>query len=186
MDEYNKLKQQYEEEAKKLQQQYDKENNNLQEKIKNKSLTTDDYITTSAQAIYDGINHGEEEKVWKNLKENTELGNITLSDGKSFENNSINFNGTNDYLSIGKVNPEKLTIETVMSTDEIQSGEVELASNYSNGGYKIYLENGKIKSTVMIGNGEYSLQSDNVVELNKKYYIAILRQYNRNRLCLCL
>mgnify|MGYP004501381683 CR=1 FL=1 len=173
MDEYNKLKQQYEEETKKLQQQYDKENNNLQEKIKNKSLTTDDYITTSAQAIYDGINHGEEEKVWKNLKENTELGNITLSDGKSFENNSINFNGTNDYLSIGKVNPEKLTIETVMSTDEIQSGEVELASNYSNGGYKIYLENGKIKSTVMIGNGEYSLQSDNVVELNKKYYIAI-------------
>lgn len=173
MDEYNKLKQQYEEETKKLQEQYDKENSDLKEKINNKSLSTNDYVTASVKAIYDGINHGEEENKWKNLKENTDISDISLSENKTFENNSMSFNGSNDYLSIGKVNPEKLTIETVMSTDEIQSGEVEVASNYSNGGYKIYLENGIIKSKVMIGNGEYLLQSDSAVELNKKYYVAI-------------
>ena len=108
-----------------------------------------DYNKNGLVLWYDGIDntgngHSDRVKEWKNLV-GSDLNGV-LKGGTSWEEDSLNFNGTNGWVSIGEYNPENITIEAVVLNKSIKSAETEYITNFNYGGYGLFYHKGNSSS----------------------------------------
>ena len=92
---------------------------------------------------YDGINntgngHDDKATVWKDLSGNGNDG--TLNGGATWEEDHLKFDGTDDWVDIGKMNYDNVTLETVVKYNNV-SGWQTIMGNLDSGGYGIEFSN---------------------------------------------
>ena len=86
-----------------------------------------------------GAGHNNYVTTWKNLVGNN---NGTINGG-TWGNDYLRLNGTNNWVNLGQINLETtVKFEATISINEIQSGEVDIVSNFELGGAGIFLING--------------------------------------------
>ena len=131
-------------------------------KISNETGVINSYDATNNT----GNGHSSSATTWKDLTGN----NDGIISGAIWGSDYLQFDGVDDWVNLGQINPtNKATLETVIVADEIQSGEVDILSNFQTGGLGIWLENGyptfsvysslmkryvNIQSTIKIAVGE--------------------------------
>lgn len=130
------------------------------------------YVENGLTCYLDGENntetgHDSTATIWKDLSGN---GNDATIYGATWENNNLNFNGTDNYVMITEMNYENITLETTATiTNENQKSSY--IGNHETGGYCIQCIEGKPRFSVyiddsyrsIIGNSEY---------VDKVYYNA--------------
>ena len=145
----------------------------------------DDYIEDGMILHFDGINnvgsgdnnHNSSSNQWKDLSDTNNNG--TLNGNPVWGENCLNFDGINDWVSIGKINCPDITIEAVVENTEIKGNEVAYVGNWQSGGYGL-LYNSGINSEQeyqnqfcgYIGSNYKLLNSENRVVANKKYILS--------------
>lgn len=118
-------------------------------------------IETNGLVLYfDGYNntgagHSDSATTWKDLSGNNNDGIIT--DG-AWNSNELIFNGNSTWVNCGEINNPLITVEALVKWDSnsLTSGGDEIVSCFENGGFAIYLNNGKITFAASIS-GTYEL-----------------------------
>lgn len=86
-----------------------------------------------------GSGHSNSTTTWKDLKGNH---NGTIN-GAIWGSNYLKFDGVDDWVNLGQINfTNYASLDITMSIDKVQSGEVDVVSNFEGGGIGIYLMNG--------------------------------------------
>ena len=86
-----------------------------------------------------GNGHSNSTTTWKDLNGSN---NGTIN-GAIWGNNYLKFDGVNDWVNLGQMSfTNYASLDITMSIDKVQSGEVDLVSNFEDGGIGIYLMNG--------------------------------------------
>lgn len=162
----------------------DKAGNGTYQKVNLTAVAADetDYVQNGLVIQYDGINntgngHSNTVSVWKNLVSNNYDGvlkNFSLNSGSGWTSNGLKFDGVDDWVSIGELNLPKVTIEAVVKYDAIGSGEMEIVSNFENGGYGLHFYNSKNIFAIYLSdhNSYYRTKSSNNVVVNKNYSLS--------------
>ncbi len=100
--------------------------------------SSDEYIKNGLMVAYDGINntgngHDSDAKVWKDLSGNGNDG--TLKGEAKWQDNCLNFDGIDDWVDIGKMNFENVTLEAVVMHSNVnKSGEQDFIANWDQSG----------------------------------------------------
>lgn len=132
------------------------------------------YVQDGLIMYYDGINntgngHSNTTTKWKDLSGNNNDGTIN---GSVWEENSLNFDGIDDWVNCGEMNYSNVTIEAVVLYKNVPNEEMAVAVNWENGGYGLSLNNTK-NCCEMNLNGTYNrCMANNVAKANKMYYIS--------------
>ena len=128
--------------------------------------TTDDYIKDDLKLQLDGLTNTSLSK-WKDLSGN----NSGTINGPVYQENGYYFDGSNDYVSIGEINSDNVTIEVTITPQISDSYEREIISNYETGGYGILLQDGYIRTTIYINGTYYGINSLDKYEIGKIYVV---------------
>ena len=112
--------------------------------IGNISSDISSYEKDGMLAHYDGIlntntsSHDSSSTTWYDLSGNNYIGiiNGTINWGE----NHLKFNGENNYVELGKINPDYVTLEVVFETNVIKNGQF-LVGNWEIGGYGLGIWN---------------------------------------------
>ena len=135
---------------------------------------------------YDGINntgngHDANAKVWKDLSGNGNDG--TLNGDATWQDNCLNFDGIDDWVSIGEMNYDNVTLETVVLNKKMRDSEVDYMCNYESGGYGLIYNPANNKENknifyIYTGNAYQSTKSSDSILIDKKYCLS--GSYNGN------
>ena len=129
--------------------------------------TTDDYIKDDLKLQLDGLTNISL-NTWKDISGNNINGTIN---GPIRQENGYYFDGSNDYVSIGEINSDNVTIETTITPQISDNNEREIISNYETGGYGILLQGGYIRTTIYVNGTYYGINSLNKYEIGKTYIV---------------
>ena len=129
--------------------------------------TTDDYIKDDLKLQLDGLTNISL-NTWKDISGNNINGTIN---GPIRQENGYYFDGSNDYVSIGEINSDNVTIETTITPQISDNNEREIISNYETGGYGILLQGGYIRTTIYINGTYYGINSLDKYEIGKTYVV---------------
>ena len=129
--------------------------------------TTDDYIKDDLKLQLDGLTNISL-NTWKDISGNNINGTIN---GPIRQENGYYFDGSNDYVSIGEINSDNVTIETTITPQISDNNEREIISNYETGGYGILLQGGYIRTTIYINGTYYGINSLDKYEIDKTYVV---------------
>ena len=135
-----------------------------------KNASTEDYNHDNLNVFYDMKDSEITELNISDLSSNKINGTIN---GTIKEEDYLKFDGIDDYVLMDEINPDYMTIESVFSVDEVQTGEVCVACNYETGGYGISIKGGYIKGQIYTNSKYYNVLSDEIIEPNKKYYVQV-------------
>ena len=105
--------------------------------------SSDEYIKNGLMVAYDGINNtgnGHDDKVttWKDLSGNGNDG--ILKGDPTWEEDHLKFDGTDDWVDIGKMNYDNVTLETVVKSNNISDWKT-IMGNLESAGYGIEFDN---------------------------------------------
>lgn len=123
------------------------------------------YVLEGLQLYYDGINntgtgtHSNTATTWKDLSGNNRDGTLqNIDTATSWQEDGLKFDGIDDYVLIGEMNYENVTLEVVNTMASIDDGIQIILSNAENGGYDIYqrFDNRFIFDTWITQNNSYS------------------------------
>ena len=128
--------------------------------------TTDDYVKDNLKLKLDGIEN-KSSKTWIDLSSR----NNGIINGPIRQENGYYFDGSNDYVSIGEINSDNVTIETTITPQISDNNEREIISNYETGGYGILLEKGYIRTSLYINGQYYGINSLDKYEIGKTYVV---------------
>ncbi len=128
--------------------------------------TTDDYIKDDLKLQLDGLTN-KSSKTWKDLSGN----NSGTINGPIRQENGYYFDGSNDYVSIGEINSDNVTIEATITPQISDSTKREVLSNYRSGGYDISIQSGYIQTGIYINNSYQSLKAQEKYEIGKTYIV---------------
>lgn len=143
------------------------------------------YIEDGLVLHYDGINntgngHSDTATVWKDLSGNNNDGtlrNFNFTTNSEWQENSLEFDGINDAVTITQMNYPNVTLEIVVSEKVIPSGEVCYITNAETGGYSIYRANSSTAKGISIYNAgvgyKFVYLTDNSNLINKKYSLGL-------------
>lgn len=144
------------------------------------------YVTDGLVVHYDGIKnvlgeHSATTTVWKDLSGN---GNDGILKGCTWNEDSLKFDGVDDYVLIGDHNYDQFTLEIVVLNDEVKTSETEYICNYEGGGYGLSYSGQKNLCEIYGLNSSAwkQLYSNNAIVPNKKYVIT--GSYNLNQITL--
>ena len=129
--------------------------------------TTDDYIKDDLKLQLDGLTNTSL-NTWKDLSGNNINGTIN---GSIYQDNGYYFDGSNDYISVGEINSDNVTIEATITPQISDNNEREIISNYETGGYGILLQDGYIRTTIYINGTYYGINSLDKYEIGKTYVV---------------
>ena len=120
---------------------------------------------------------------WKNLSGDNYNGglmnfNNTTSSGWQTEP-ALAFDGSNDWVKIGQLNPDAFTAEIVFETSNVNQ-DAPFFGNPELGGFDIYLFN-KIMIYELYVNGDYASDTGTIIEPNKKYHFLLSYDGNTAR-----
>ena len=128
--------------------------------------TIDDYIKDDLKLKLDGLTN-KSSKTWKDLSGN----NSGTINGPIYKENGYYFDGSNDYVSIGEINSDNVTIEATITPQISDSTKREVLSNYRSGGYDISIQSGYIQTGIYINNSYQSLKAQEKYEIGKTYIV---------------
>ncbi|MCI8273266.1 MAG: hypothetical protein HFJ55_04200 [Clostridia bacterium] len=138
-------------------------------------LVKTDYVADGLILWYDGINntgtgtHSNTAKTWINLAGTEYDGTIS---GATWNTDHLSFDGTNDYLNIGRIEHQNFTLEVVASI-EIEETEMNFINNFDGAGCGLQASNREKKIGFSIYSGGYKrVSSSENYELHKKYSIS--------------
>ena len=131
--------------------------------------TTNDYVKNDLKLQLDGLSNNSS-KNWKDLSDNENDGTIT---GPVYKENGYYFDGSNDYVSIGEINSDNVTIEATITPQISDSTKREVLSNYRSGGYDISIQSGYIQTGIYINNSYQSLKAQEQYEIGKTYVVQV-------------
>lgn len=100
------------------------------------------YVSDGLLVHYDGY-HKPENNVWNDLSGNGNNGTLYNFDENSLNNNSISFDGVNDYVGIGEINIPYITYEISFANKYNNTTQKHLLSNVEAGGCSFILNSGK-------------------------------------------
>ena len=109
-------------------------------KVYSASISNENGVISSYDATNNtGNGHSNSATTWKDL---TGSNNGTIN-GATWGSDYLSFDGTNDWVSLGKMSLTKqATLELTLSIDSIQSGNKYVLNNFESGGVGIFLSNG--------------------------------------------
>ena len=119
-----------------------------------KNASTEDYNHDNLNVFYDMKDSEITELNISDLSSNKINGTIN---GTIKEEDYLKFDGIDDYVLMDEINPDYMTIESVFSVDEVQTGEVCVACNYETGGYGISIKGGYIKGQIYTNSKYYNV-----------------------------
>ena len=143
------------------------------EKLKNS------YVQDSLVCWYDGIyntksGHDESTTTWEDLSEhgnNGTLNNINNTNDSGWTNNSLIFDGKNDWVAMKYLHYDYMTVEIVAKLiTESKGNQLYLIDNYEHGGIGIdRLSSGYMQGMVNINGSYIKVKSSNAFKVNQKY-----------------
>lgn len=103
------------------------------------------YAQNGLMLYYDGINNtgeGDESHsftttTWRNLAGTEYNGNLQNFGEDSWNSDSLSFDGVDDWVSIGEMNYDNITMEAVILYEEEPSSAMDIIANVEGGGYAI-------------------------------------------------
>ena len=128
--------------------------------------TTNDYVKNDLKLQLDGLSNNSP-KNWKDLSGN----NSATINGPILQENGYYFDGSNDYVSIGEINSDYVTIEATITPQISDSTKREVLSNYRSGGYDISIQSGYIQIGIYINNSYQKLKAQKTYEIGKTYVV---------------
>lgn len=135
------------------------------------------YVDNGLILYLDGENnvgsnsHSEIANTWYDLSGNKNNGTIR---GATWKENSLYFDGTDDYVSPSKMNYSNISMEAVVSYGEISSGEMSIIGNLENGGYGLLKSSSSTTNgfQVNIDGADSVAQSTQNIQTDKRYYLS--------------
>ena len=100
------------------------------------------YVSDGLLVHYDGY-HKPENNVWNDLSGNGNNGTLYNFSENEFNNNSISFDGVNDYVGIGEINIPYITYEILFANKYNNTTQKHLLSDAENGGCALLINSGK-------------------------------------------
>lgn len=141
----------------------------------------DNYIGDGILANWDGLYnvqlntaHNSNTEIWADVSGNSYNG--SLNGDVIWEKNGLKFNGENGYVNFGKIYTEYITMETVVEFNEYgeSSKNMDWFGNPEHAGSYISLRSDGTILGAVNTNGVYTnCFSNEKIELNKKYYLAL-------------
>ncbi len=134
----------------------------------------DDYVQKGLMLHYDAVKntkngHDKNSDTWYDLSGNNNNG--TLKGGVTWTEDGLYFDGIDDWVSIGEMNYDNITIEVVMMYSDIKNeDEQDIVANWQEGGYGI-LGNTKNSFCIHTDNYKYVYGSKNT-QVGKKYSLS--------------
>ena len=93
------------------------------------------YVSDGLLLYYDGY-HKPENNVWNDLSGNGNNGTLYNFSDNAWVNNSISFDGVDDYVSIGEINTENITYDVVFNGN-FSTNHSSILANLEHGGCRI-------------------------------------------------
>ena len=103
------------------------------------------YVLKGLELYYDGIEnagediHSNETNIWKDLSGKERDGALKNMSVDCWQENALNFDGVDDYVAIGEINFENITMESVIELSLDSSNAQDLISSEEAGGYCLRL-----------------------------------------------
>lgn len=121
-------------------------------------------------------NHSQTATIWKNLENGK---NNAIIDGAVWDNNSLSFDGVDDWAKLGQfIDQKTITIEATIMPKNTSVSEEDVFGNWEEGGFGIYLANGVPYFDVHVG-GEY-IELTSGEQLNQNQIYTICGTYDGN------
>lgn len=123
-------------------------------------------------------NHSSTTTVWKDLSGNGNDGTLQKFANNSWNTNYLTFDGVDDWVKLGKMNYEKITIEVVMEHITHTNTETDIICNYERAGcglsiYDPYTyQHTKHGFTIFVNGNYHGALSKSNVQDEKKYILA--------------
>ena len=131
--------------------------------------TTDDYVKDDIKLQLDGIDNNDESK-WSDLSGQNNNGTIS---GSINQDNGYYFDGNSNYVSIGQMNYNNVTIESTLTPQISDNQERDIIANYESGGYGIAIKNGYIYGIIYINGSYKEINSLEKYEIGEKYIVQV-------------
>lgn len=103
------------------------------------------YVTNGLQLLYDGIDntgsgHSSSATTWKDLSGNNRNGTLNnMTASSAWGSEGLKFDGIDDYVLIGEMNYDNITLEAVCTKGNISENEKRILANVESGGYDLAL-----------------------------------------------
>lgn len=129
------------------------------------------YVTDGLMVHYDAINNSgvghDSNNTWKDLSGN---GNDGTLNGCTWNDNFLSFDGIDDFVKIGKLNYDNVTVEAVVQFDKLGTTEQCIVSNFEAGGYGLtYMEKNLFQ--IFYSDKYYPIYGTKP-DINKKYFLS--------------
>ncbi len=143
----------------------------------------DDYVQDGLMLHYDAVKntkngHDKNAIQWYDLSGNNNNG--TLHEA-TWTEDGLYFDGINDWVGIGQMDYENITIEAVIKYNKIAEGETYIVGNCQAGGYGLVVWNTK-NAIILNINNEYDAAYGSNSQSNVKYSIS--GKYNQKEIAL--
>ena len=145
------------------------------------------YTQTEAISSYDaknntGSGHSSSNKIWTDTYGNY---NGKLYGGATFADDYLQLDGVDDYVDLGKVKiGNKVTLDVVLSMDEIKSGTINIIGNTEGGGTQIELKNGIPEMVVYVKEANSYIYAKASKALTANQKVRLTGTYDGTNVCL--
>lgn len=134
------------------------------------------YVKNGLLLWLDGKDHGDEEFVWRDLSGNGNHGTLKGFDNNQqrlWDANALYFDGVDDGVAIGQVNPSYVTIEATVKAVGGLTASYYLIGNWNAGGYGLAFLNSEQKTLFEVYTTAYqSIRIPNSFSLNQMYHLV--------------
>ena len=146
-------------------------------------LDTSKYVQDNLVLFYDGLNntgsgHSNKATTWKDLSTSNFDGTLMNFGDNSWTNNSLTFDGIDDWVKIAQMDYSNITVEVVMEYYNLDGdSEIDVVTNWQSGGYGIDIHDSTYRDRntfafLLSGKGYQYIQSDNPAKIGKKYILT--------------
>lgn len=162
---------------------YQRDKSEIEKIYRNRQrLDTSKYVQDGLVLFYDGINntgngHSNNATTWKDLSTSNFNGTLMNFEDNSWTNNSLTFDGIDDWVKIAQMDYPNITMEIIMEYDNYGDSQVNVIGNWQNGGYGIVKNEVTYKdsnafSVYLLGKSYQYIQSNNLTKIGKKYILT--------------
>ena len=144
------------------------------------------YVIDGLELLLDGKDnegtgkHNSSATVWKDLSGKNRDGTLINMDiNNCWSEDGLNFDGIDDFVRIGEMNYDNITMESIVSyeNNKIQDEGMAILSNIEAGGYQIYIDkNKKFAFSVYINEKQDYVQTSRSYQesakIGNKYYVC--------------
>lgn len=135
-----------------------------------------DYVKDGIAISLDGKNntvngHSNESTIWQDLSVNKFK--CSLNGVATWRDNSLYFDGVDDYVEISQINYPYASFECVFTSEDKLTGTPCIFGNWQSGGGGIYIDNGYIYASLYINSNYQEIKIDSPIEIGKKYSVSL-------------